>query len=117
MASPGPLAGPTRRARPAALARAETLARAVGALALLASLAACIGVPRTPVPESGPLTLRGNCSQADEDGFREQARLDVTEGKVRALDWKMYPLAAAALARRALSEEPRETLRSEENRT
>ena len=90
MASPGPLAGPTRRARPAALARAETLARAVGALALLASLAACIGVPRTPVPESGPLTLRGNCSQADEDGFREQARLDVTEGKVRALDWKIW---------------------------
>jgi hypothetical protein len=55
-----------------------------------AGLAACAGAPRTPVPARGPLTLQGTCSQVDDDGFREQARLDVDRGTVRALDWRIW---------------------------
>jgi hypothetical protein len=66
------------------------LARLAGSVAALAALAACAGVSRTPVPASGPLTLQGNCAQSDEDGFREQARLEVAGGAVQALDWQIW---------------------------
>jgi hypothetical protein len=65
-------------------------ARLAAGLAVLAVLAACSGAQKTPVPASGPLTLQGSCSQADDDGFREQARLDVQRDAVRALDWQIW---------------------------
>lgn len=80
------------RARWAAvrLARVARQARLAGGVAALVGVAACAGVSRTPVPASGPLTLQGSCSQSDDDGFREQARLDVAAGDVRALDWQIW---------------------------
>jgi hypothetical protein len=74
--------------RPAPAARPVGL-RSAGAALLVAGLAACAGAPRTPVPASGPLTLQGRCSQV-EGGFREQGRLDVERGAVRALDWQIW---------------------------
>ena len=71
--------------RPAARAAASMLA---GALLLLAS---CTATPPPPprIVDTGPITLRGNCSQTDDDGFREQAHLDVRQGTVHALDWQI----------------------------
>ena len=83
-------ARPGRSTRPAGRARVFAPARLGCGVALLSALAACVGVPSTPVPESGPITLQGTCSQADDDGFREQARLDVARGTVRALDWQIW---------------------------
>jgi hypothetical protein len=60
---------------------------AVGAIVLL--LAACAGTPSTPIADTGPIDLVGNCAQSDDDGFREQAHLDVRQGSVRALDWQI----------------------------
>jgi hypothetical protein len=64
--------------------------RAAAAAGVLLFLAACAGVPAPVVPDSGPITLLGDCSQTDEDGFREQARLDVRQGAVRTLDWRIW---------------------------
>jgi hypothetical protein len=82
--------------QPARLAGARCAAgwragiRRAGIFLLAAGLAACAGPSRTPVPASGPLSLQGSCSQVDDDGFREQARLDVEQGAVRALDWQIW---------------------------
>jgi len=65
-------------------------ARLASGVAVLAALVSCAGVQKTPVPASGPLTLQGSCSQVDDDGFREQARLDVQGGAVQALDWQIW---------------------------
>ena len=71
-------------------ARLIPLAHLASGLALLAALASCAGLAPTPVPASGPLTLQGICAQAEADGFREQARLDVEQDAVRALDWQIW---------------------------
>jgi hypothetical protein len=77
---------PVRPARPAW----GGAARLAGSCLLAAGLAGCAGPSRTPVPTSGPPTLQGSCSQAEDDGFREQARLEVEQGTVRALDWQLW---------------------------
>ena len=43
----------------------------------------------TPIADK-PINLAGQCSQTEEDGFREQAKLDVQGNEVKALDWKMW---------------------------
>jgi hypothetical protein len=60
---------------------------ALGAVLLL--LAACAGPPSAPIADTGPINLVGNCAQSDDDGFREQAHLEVRQGSVRALDWQI----------------------------
>ena len=57
--------------------------------AVLLLLAACATTPPPPIADTGPISLLGNCAQSDEDGFREQAHLDVRQGSVRGLDWKI----------------------------
>lgn len=53
--------------------------------------------PAAPVTKPGPvptprggITLDGQCSQKEDDGFREQATLQVRGGEVQALDWKLW---------------------------
>jgi hypothetical protein len=36
------------------------------------------------------ITLAGNCSQSEEDGFREQATLSVDKNEVRSLNWQLW---------------------------
>lgn len=43
----------------------------------------------TPIADK-PINIAGQCSQTEEDGFREQAKLDVQGNEVKALDWKMW---------------------------
>lgn len=43
----------------------------------------------TPIADK-PINIAGQCSQLEEDGFREQAKLDVQGNEVKALDWKMW---------------------------
>ena len=63
-------------------------------LAAAVLLASCAGLPGKPdsgrIPDSGPITLAGSCSQADDDGFREQAQLDVRKSAVQALNWQVW---------------------------
>lgn len=66
------------------------LAAPAAGLAVLLLLAACAGGPSRQLPDSGPISLQGNCKQSDEDGFREQAHLVVNSGAVRALDWRIW---------------------------
>jgi hypothetical protein len=63
--------------------------RAAATAAILLLLASCAVTPPPPIRDMGPITLRGDCSQTDDDGFREQAHLDVRQGSVRALDWQI----------------------------
>ena len=37
-----------------------------------------------------PINVAGQCSQTEEDGFREQAKLDIQANEVKALDWKLW---------------------------
>jgi hypothetical protein len=43
----------------------------------------------TPIPDR-PIHLAGNCAQTEEDGFREQAVLDVRDNTVHKLSWKIW---------------------------
>ena len=43
----------------------------------------------TPIVDK-PINLAGQCNQTEEDGFREQAKLDVQGNEVKALNWKMW---------------------------
>ncbi len=79
-----------QRARLPRRPRFARQARLAAGLAVVAALAACSAARKTPVPASGPLTLQGSCSQADDDGFREQALLDVQRDAVQALDWQIW---------------------------
>lgn len=47
------------------------------------------GVGRPPIADR-PITIAGSCSQTEEDGFREQARLDVVDNQVKALSWQLW---------------------------
>lgn len=75
--------------------------RFIAVVAILAGsllFASCIGLPRglpgksaaPRISDRGPLTLQGNCSQTDDDGFREQAVLSVRNSAVSALDWRIW---------------------------
>ncbi|MFZ9405478.1 MAG: hypothetical protein ACO26U_00125 [Burkholderiaceae bacterium] len=62
-------------------------------LALLLALAACAplappGSRPTPLPDR-PIDISGRCNQTEEDGFHEQARLDVRGNRVQALSWRI----------------------------
>lgn len=37
-----------------------------------------------------PINLAGDCSQTEEDGFREAARLNVRANQVEALSWRLW---------------------------
>ncbi len=74
----------------ARLPRFARLGALAGGTAGVLALASCAGVSRPPVPDSGPITLQGSCAQAETDGFREQARLEVERDAVRALDWQIW---------------------------
>ncbi len=62
----------------------------LASLAVLVLLAACAGTPAPTISDSGPISLQGDCTQSDEDGFREQAHLLVNRGAVRELDWRIW---------------------------
>ena len=66
------------------------LARPVGhAVALAATLlVGCAGGP-TPIAYH-PITIDAHCAQSEEDGFREDATLSVTDNRVRAIDWQLW---------------------------
>ncbi len=73
----------------------RSMARSAAAILAVAFLLASCGLPggmsgAGRVPDSGPITLLGSCSQADDDGFREQAQLDVRDSDVIALDWQIW---------------------------
>ncbi len=65
---------------------------------LAALLASCVPIPlprpgpsvgRPPIADR-PITIAGSCSQTEEDGFREQAKLDVIDNQVKALSWQLW---------------------------
>lgn len=50
-----------------------------------------------PGPGSGPalipggnITIKGSCSQVEEDGYREQATLQVENNQVKSLAWQLW---------------------------
>ena len=48
------------------------------------------GGPRSaPIPDR-VISMNGNCTQTEEDGFREKARLRVADNRVEALDWQLW---------------------------
>lgn len=73
-------------------------ARLASALVVPLSLAlgACSVIPiplpgrttPTPIPDR-PIDLVGRCAQVEEDGFRENAQLNVRDNRVLALDWEL----------------------------
>lgn len=52
------------------------------------SLPGSSGSITRPLPEQ-TIDLSGRCDQTEEDGFREQARLQVQANQVRALSWRI----------------------------
>ncbi|GAB3629495.1 outer membrane lipoprotein [Pandoraea terrae] len=59
------------------------------AAAVLASCALPFGGGPTPIAYR-QIDISGNCSQTDEDGFREQATLRVDANQVQALNWQLW---------------------------
>lgn len=45
--------------------------------------------PTSSIPERS-ITLAGSCAQKDEDGYREDAKIDVQNNVVRALSWRLW---------------------------
>ncbi len=92
MRCPVPVEGVVRtpagvRAMVPAGVRATARAATFG-LALL--LAACGGTrPPAPIADR-PIDIAGRCAQTEEDGFREQARLTVRNGRVDELSWQLW---------------------------
>jgi hypothetical protein len=63
-------------------------------IALLSSiLAGCGGIPGpgrpTPIADR-PISLNGRCMQTEEDGYRENAVLQVRDNEVQALSWQLF---------------------------
>ncbi len=60
---------------------------------LLAALAGCIPLPRiggpTPIADRD-IDLAGDCRRTEEDGFREDAQLRVSDNNVQQLSWKLW---------------------------
>jgi hypothetical protein len=49
------------------------------------------GASRRPAPIADrPINLTGNCAQTEEDGYREQATLQVQDNRVQALSWQLW---------------------------
>ena len=47
------------------------------------------GSRSTPIPDR-PIHLAGDCSQTEEDGFREQGQLRVENNEVKTLSWQLW---------------------------
>jgi hypothetical protein len=45
--------------------------------------------PPLPIP-TRVIQLTGECSQTEADGFREEARVHVTDNEVRSLTWRLW---------------------------
>ncbi len=62
---------------------------AVAAVVLaLLLVSGCASRP-TPIAYHA-ITIDGRCSETEEDGFREDARLVVDDNRVKALDWQLW---------------------------
>ncbi|HQN12716.1 MAG TPA: hypothetical protein PK072_03125 [Quisquiliibacterium sp.] len=49
------------------------------------------GAARPPAPIADrPINLQGQCAQTEEDGFREQATLQLRDNQVQALSWQLW---------------------------
>lgn len=63
------------------------------AAALAGGLAACIPLPRiggpSPIPDRD-IDLTADCRRTEEDGFREDAQLRVSDNTVQQLSWKLW---------------------------
>jgi hypothetical protein len=47
--------------------------------------------PGRPAPIADrPINLQGRCTQSEDDGYREQATLDVRDNQVQALAWELW---------------------------
>jgi hypothetical protein len=70
---------------------------------LFAALSACSTPPgptggerksaalvRPPPIADRAINLQGQCAQAEDDGFREQATLKVSNNQVQALEWQLW---------------------------
>lgn len=75
-------------------ARSSLTLRLMAAAALAAAVAGCIPLPGglgRPAPiASRDIDLAGDCRRTEEDGFREDALMDVKANEVRALKWKLW---------------------------
>jgi len=67
----------------------EPLKRAVGVVALALIMVGCASSRPAPIADR-PINLKAECSQTEEDGFREQARLLVTDNRVDELSWQLW---------------------------
>lgn len=68
------------------------LGMAAVAAAAAGLLAACIPLPRfgpTPIA-ARDIDLAGDCRRTEEDGFREDAQLRVSDNTVQQLSWKLW---------------------------
>jgi hypothetical protein len=73
------------------MAQAGVCATAHAAVLGLVLLLAACGGARPPAPIADrPIDIAGQCSQTEEDGFREQARLTVRNGRVDELSWQIW---------------------------
>ena len=67
--------------------------RTVSWLLAAVMLSSCGPLPRvagrpTPIPDR-PIDLAGRCMQTEEDGYREDASLNVVDNQVQALSWQL----------------------------
>jgi hypothetical protein len=69
-----------------------SLRRYAGLVAVVSALlVACAGPARRRPPpiDDRPITIDARCTQRDDDGFREDSRLQVIDGRVLAMTWKL----------------------------
>jgi hypothetical protein len=50
---------------------------------------AASGSKNTPIPDQ-PIDIAGNCSQKEEDGFREEATVSIQANEVKQLSWRLW---------------------------
>jgi hypothetical protein len=74
--------------RPSGARSASRVSRAAGVV-LVALLAGCGGPRPAPIADR-PIDLAGRCAQTEEDGFREDATLDVRDNRVETLSWQLW---------------------------
>lgn len=70
------------------MATLRLAARVAFAASIAIVLTACASRP-TPIAYH-PITVDAHCAQREEDGFREDARLSVSNNRVNAIDWRLW---------------------------
>ena len=60
----------------------------IAAVLAVVATAGCASRP-TPIAYR-PITIDAHCAQLEEDGFREDARLAVSDNRVSAIDWQLW---------------------------